>query len=207
MDSRKLIAGILLASGVLLAQGSSGSPLPISATVVGSNASRRGLAAATTGTGATVVLSTGPTLIAPALGTPASVNLANATGLPAGALPANIRTRAIGYTFDGGGSALTSGVTKYLTVPFACTIAAWNIAVDTGTATIKTWKIVTGTAIPTVANTLSTAGVAISSGTAVHSTTLSDFSSTTVTANDIFGFNLFAVSGATQVNFILECGQ
>jgi hypothetical protein len=117
------------------------------------------------------------------------------------------KIRAIGYTFDGGGAALTSGVTKYLTVPFACTISAWNIAVDTGTATIKTWKIATGTAVPTVSNTISTSGVAISSGTAVHSATVTDFTSTAVTANDIFGFNLFAVSSATQVNFIIECDQ
>lgn len=39
-------------------------------------------AATTTGTGSTVVLNNGPTLIAPALGTPASGTLTNATGLP-----------------------------------------------------------------------------------------------------------------------------
>jgi hypothetical protein len=122
-------------------------------------------------------------------------------------VPASVRVRAIGYTFDGGGSALTSGLTRYLTVPFACTLSAWNIAVDTGTATLKTWKVGTGTAVPTVSNTLSTSGVSIASGTAIHSATMTDFSSTTVTANDIFGFNLYAVSTATQVNFILECDQ
>lgn len=117
------------------------------------------------------------------------------------------KIRAIGVTFDGGGSALTAGLTKYLTVPFGCTISAWNFAVDTGTATVKTWKVATGTAIPTVSNTISTSGVAISSGTAIHSTTLSDFTTTAVAANDIFAFNLFAVSSATQANFILECNQ
>lgn len=121
--------------------------------------------------------------------------------------PGSGSVRAIGYTFDGGGSALTSGVTKYLTVPFACRLVAWNIAVDTGTATVKVWKIATGTAIPTVTNTISTSGVSIASGTAIHSATMSDFSSTAVTANDIFGFNLFAVSATTQLNFILECDQ
>jgi len=136
-----------------------------------------------------------------ALGVDASGNAESCTSL------APQKIRAIGYTFDGGGSALTSGITKYLTVPFACTISAWSITLDTGTATIKTWKKATGTAIPTVSDTLSTSGVSISTGTAVHSTTLSDFASTAVTANDIFAFNLFAVSAATQVNFILECDQ
>jgi hypothetical protein len=114
---------------------------------------------------------------------------------------------AIGYTFDGGGSPLTSGVTKYLTVPFACTINAWNLAVDTGTATIQTWKATTGTAIPTASSSISTSGVSIASGTAIHSNTVGDFTTTAVAANDMMGFNLYAVSSATFVNFILECDQ
>lgn len=118
---------------------------------------------------------------------------------------ANSKKRAIGYTFDGGGAVLSSGITKYLTVPFACTISAWNIAVDAGTATLKTWRLATGTAIPTVANTISTSGVAISTGTAVHSTTVTDFTSTAIAANDILAFNLTAVATATYVNFIIEC--
>ncbi|HWE49364.1 MAG TPA: hypothetical protein VG273_06225 [Bryobacteraceae bacterium] len=114
---------------------------------------------------------------------------------------------AIGFTFDGGGAALTAGTTKYLTVPFACTITAWNMAVDAGTATVKTWKTTTGTAVPTAANSISTTGVSISSGTAIHSANLSDFTTTSIATNDILGFNLSAVSGATQVNFIVECDQ
>ncbi len=114
---------------------------------------------------------------------------------------------AIGYTFDGGGSALTGGVTKYVTVPFDCTISAWNIAVDTGTATIRVWKAGTGTAIPTVSNSISTSGVSIGTGTAISSTATGDFTTTAVSANDILGFNLYAVSAATYVNFILECDQ
>ncbi|HEY4340281.1 MAG TPA: hypothetical protein VGM97_10085 [Steroidobacteraceae bacterium] len=122
-------------------------------------------------------------------------------------LPSSVKIRAIGFTFDGNGSTLSSGVTKYLTVPFACTISAWNFAVDTGTATVKLWKVATGTAIPTVANSINTSGVSIASGTAIHSTTVTDFTSTAVSANDIIGFNLFAVSSATYVNFMLECDQ
>lgn len=115
--------------------------------------------------------------------------------------------RAIGYTFDGGSSALDSGVTKYLTVPFACTISAWNLTVDAGTATVKIWKTGTGTNIPAVANSISSNGLSISSGTAIHSTDVSDFTTTAVTANDMIGFNLFAVSSATYANIILECRQ
>jgi len=114
-------------------------------------------------------------------------------------------SHAVGYVFDGGGSPLTAGAVGYLTVPFACTLQAWNITADTGTATIKVWKVASGTAIPTASNSINTAGVGISSGTAVHSTTLSDFSTTSITKNDLLGIDLFAVSGATKVSFVLEC--
>jgi hypothetical protein len=112
-----------------------------------------------------------------------------------------------GASFDGGGSALTSGKTTYFTVPYACTISAWNIAVDAGTATIDIWKIGTGTAIPTITNTIvAMAAPAISTGTAIHSTTLTGWT-TSVTANDIFGINLEAVATAKFVNIIVECDQ
>lgn len=113
--------------------------------------------------------------------------------------------RAIGATFDGQGSALSNGKTIYYTAPFACTINAWNMTVDTGTATIDIWKIASGTAIPTVTNTITASALpAISTGTAKHSTTLTGWT-TAVTANDIFGFNINAVSGATEISIVLGC--
>jgi hypothetical protein len=118
----------------------------------------------------------------------------------------NQNIRSWGGSFDGGGSALSSGKTTYVTVPFACTIAAYNILVDTGTASFDVWKVATGTAIPTVANTILSGGfLAISSGTALHSTTLTDFTTTTVSANDIVGINLEAVSGATFAQLVVQC--
>lgn len=116
-----------------------------------------------------------------------------------------IITHGIGYSFDGGGSALTSGLKKYVTVPFGCTVTGWNIAVDAGTATVDVWKIASGTAIPTIANTITGSAVpAISTGTAIHSATLTGWT-LVVAANDIFGFNLSAVSTATYVNIMLGC--
>jgi hypothetical protein len=113
--------------------------------------------------------------------------------------------RSFGASFDGGGSALAAGMSSHAqTLPFAGTIAAWNITLDAGTATVKVWKIATGTAIPTVANVINTSGIAISSGTAVHSTTLTDFTTTTVTANDIVIINITAVSSATKLNVTIS---
>lgn len=119
---------------------------------------------------------------------------------------ANQNIRAIGAGFDGGGSALTTGGVTYFTVPFACTIAAWNITVDTGTISFDVWKIATGTAIPTVSNSILSGGfLSIGSGTAVHSTTLTDFTTTTVSANDIFGIEIEAVSSATKSSLVIQC--
>lgn len=118
--------------------------------------------------------------------------------------------RGISFTIgDPGGSALTaaSTTTRYITVPFACTISAYNLAIDAGTITVKFWKIATGTAIPTVANSINTAGVGIASGTAIHSATVSDFSPTSVAANDIIAMNVTAVATAKFVNGVLQCDQ
>jgi hypothetical protein len=116
--------------------------------------------------------------------------------------------RSIGGGFDGGGSALTGGstATTYFTVPFACTIAGYNITVDTGTISFDVWKIATGIAIPTVSNTILTGGyLALSTGTALSSSSTSLFTTTTVSANDIFGINIEAVSSATKASLILQC--
>lgn len=117
----------------------------------------------------------------------------------------NAKLAQITGIIDGGGSAIANG-TSSICIPavFAGTITAYTITVDTGTCTLKTWKKATGTAIPTVADSISTSGVAISSGTVIRSTTVSDFTSTTVTANDLFIFNVTAISSATKISFTLE---
>ncbi len=124
-----------------------------------------------------------------------------------GACHAISSARTFGANFTNGGNALGSGYVTYFTFPFGCTIAAWNITISPAdTATFDIWKIATGTAIPTVANTIvAAAAPAIASGTAIHSTTLTAWT-TTVSANDIFGIKLQAVGGtATQATLNVEC--
>lgn len=131
------------------------------------------------------------------------------TGTGTVAMTSNSRTRIIGAGFDGGGSALVAGATAvtYFTVPYGCTISSWNVTVDTGTASFDVWKIASGTAIPTSTNTIvAAAPPTISTGTAANSSTLTGWT-TTVTANDIFGVNLSAVSGATKASVTLACLQ
>ncbi len=127
-----------------------------------------------------------------------------------GNIPAFVTSVTHGIPFtigDPAGSTLTvaTTTTDYFTVPAACTISAYNLVIDAGTITVKFWKIATGTAIPTSSNSISTSGVSISSGTANHSTTLSDFTTTTVTANDIMAMNVTAVTTAKYVQGVLQC--
>lgn len=102
-------------------------------------------------------------------------------------------------------SSSSAGQTTYFSVPYSCTIQGWTITVDAGTATVDVWKIASGTAIPTISNTITASATpAIASGTVLHSTTLTGWT-TSVSANDIFGINLRAVSGASQVSLIVQC--
>lgn len=111
----------------------------------------------------------------------------------------------IGFTIDGGGRAITTGKAKgFSTCSVPGKITGYSIAADTGTVTIKTWKVATGTAVPTSSNSISTSGVQLSTGTYVRSTTVSDFTSTTVAANDIFAWNIETISGPTELSFTLE---
>lgn len=133
-----------------------------------------------------------------------TVTLSDAGFLCGGATSKHGLSFAIG---DPGGSTLTaaSTTTDYITVPFACTITSYNLVIDAGTITVKFWKVATGTAIPTSGNSISTSGVSIASGTAIHSTTLSDFTTTTISAYDILAMNVTAVATAKFVNGVLEC--
>lgn len=114
--------------------------------------------------------------------------------------------RSFGTTFgDTAGSALSSGSVVYFTIPYACTIQAWNITVDAGTATFDIWKIATGTAIPTVTNTITASALpAIASGTAIHSTTLTAWT-TSVSQNDIIGIQLKIVATAKFAELDIQC--
>jgi hypothetical protein len=117
-------------------------------------------------------------------------------------------TRALVFNFDGGGTALATGKTLYLRVPFACTIVDWSIGSTTAeTVTVKFWKVASGTALPTVSNVISTAGVSLSTGTAVKSTTVTDFTTTAVAADDWLAATLTAVTASQFVNATLGCRQ
>lgn len=78
---------------------------------------------------------------------------------------------------------------------FSGTIVGWGITADAGTCTAKFCRKATGTAIPTISDSINTSGVQLTTGTAVRSSTVSDFTSVAVAAGDFFIVILTAVSG------------
>lgn len=160
-----------------------------------------------TGTGSVVLSASAILTGTPTSPTPAIDN--NSTQIATTAYVDRMKLRSISFQFGTpGGSAISTGVLGYVTVPFACSISGWSIQVDAGTATVKTLKVASGTAIPTLgSNSISTSGVAISTGTVIQSTTLTDFTSTTVTANDIMAADLITTSGVGYINFQISCSQ
>lgn len=105
-----------------------------------------------------------------------------------------------GFSFGATKSAgiATGAIKGEFTCPYAGTISAWHLATpDSGTVTVKFWK--RAGAYPTAANSINTSGVA-SSGNYVRSTTLTDFTTTTVNAGDVFVVEVTAVGG-TLTNF------
>lgn len=124
-----------------------------------------------------------------------------------GQIQGNLTEKLAVFSVDGGGSAITTGtVAGTVRVPFGATITGWSITSTgaTGTNTVKFWKHATATAIPVIGDSINTSGVSLTTGTAVNSSTLSDFTTTTVTAADMIRCAVNAVDGtATDITVTL----
>lgn len=118
----------------------------------------------------------------------------------------DLKTYTVGFTSDGGGSAIATGKVKgFATAKASGTIRAWTHTVDAGTPVIEVWKIASGTAKPTAANAINSVGVGVTTGTSVYSTDLSDFTTAAVAKGDIFAFSIKSNTGsATEMSFGLE---
>lgn len=189
--------------------------------------------ASQTGTGSKFVMDTTPTLVTPVLGvaTATSINkmaiTAPATSSTLAVADGKTLTASNTITLTGtdgvsqnisnakitqltamigdGVTTITAPVVSFaIPCTYAGTITGYTIAADAGTCTVKTWKKATGTAIPTVSDLISTSGVSLSTGTLVRSSTTSDFTTTTVTANDVFIFQVSSSATAKWVTFSLE---
>lgn len=108
------------------------------------------------------------------------------------------------FTLSSIGGLVIGKIPGFWTCPFAGTIQAWNLTVDTGTITLAIWKIVTGTVHPTSANTINTSGISLTTGTSIRSTVLTDFTTLAVSVGDIFAAQILAVSGVQDFGGSIE---
>lgn len=87
--------------------------------------------------------------------------------------------------------------------PFGGTITGWRIVTTTGaavTGTIKVWKKASD--VPAAADSINTSGVSIAAAKDINSTTLTDFTTTTISIGDRVAIHL--ESGTDPVTFSLE---
>lgn len=119
---------------------------------------------------------------------------------------ANINgTNGIGYTIDGGGAAIATGVAGTgVQVPFACTITSATLLADqTGSIVIDIWKDSYANFPPTVADTIcASAKPTISSGVKSTDSTLTGWTKT-IAAGDILYFNVDSVTSIQTVTLTL----
>lgn len=155
------------------------------------------------GNGTNYVAST-ETYAAP--GTSGNVMTSDGTNWTSSAVSTNYRVGGFTAHFSRGGVAIQTNDTIITpwTCPYSGTITGYSISADTGTCTLKTWKKANGTAIPTIADVISTSGVSLATGTHIRSSTVSDFTTTTVTAGDMFMAQVTATSGPTDITFQVE---
>lgn len=115
-------------------------------------------------------------------------------------------TAAVGYTIDGGGMEIATGVAGVgLTIPFNCTINEWTLQANTtGSIVIDIWKDSYANYPPTVADTITgTAKPTITSSTKGNSSTLTGWT-TSVSAGDVLYFNVDSVSLIQNVVLTLK---
>lgn len=171
-------------------------------------------------TAATSNSGTAPTINLSSLGA-VTVKLDGGSALTAGQMPKHglykydgtnfllmnaAQVGAIGFVFDGGGSALTTGVKGDLLIPFACTINSATLEADqSGSIVIDIWKKAYAVSSPpTVANTITaSAKPTLSTAQSSQDATLTGWT-TSISANDMVRFNIDSITTCTRVTLTLK---
>lgn len=125
-------------------------------------------------------------------------------GVNGAELATNTKIRSFGITIDGGGSAITTGVKGYISIPFSGTITQWDIFADqSGSIVVDVWKDTYANFPPTVADTIAAAAKpTLSTAQKNQDATLTGWT-TTVTAGDVIGFNVDSASTVTRVTIVI----
>ena len=114
--------------------------------------------------------------------------------------------RSVGISIDGGGTVITTGTKGYVEVPYAGTITEWKIiATPSGSVTFDIWK--SNAAIPTNSNTITaSAKPTLTTAQRATSTTLTGWT-TSVSVNDVFGFEVESATTVTKAVLIVVIQQ
>lgn len=125
-------------------------------------------------------------------------------GVNGAELASNTKVRSFGITIDGGGSAISTGVKGYVSIPFSGTITQWDILADqSGSIVVDVWKDTYANFPPTVADTIAgSEKPTLSTAQKNQDTNLTTWT-TTVTAGDIIGFNVDSASTVTRVTLVV----
>jgi len=115
-----------------------------------------------------------------------------------------VSTRAIGVTFDGGGSAITALSKADVRVPYAATITAVTMLADqVGSIVVDIWKDTYAAFPPTVGDSITAAAKpTITADDQSVDTTLVGWA-TAITANDCLRFNVDSCATITRCTLIL----
>lgn len=176
-----------------------------------------------TGTGE-LVFATSPTLVTPALGTPASGVLTNCTGLPLASVVeyatvlvtssigvtvqgynADLPIVEIAFVIDGGGAAIATGIKGFVEVPFNCQIDRVALLADqAGSIVVDIWKDAYANYPPSDADSITaSAPPTISSSVKSEDATLTGWTKV-ISAGDILAFNVDSVSAIQLVTVSLK---
>lgn len=112
-----------------------------------------------------------------------------------------------GISMDGGGSAITTGVKGFVTIPFACQIKGWYIVSDvSGSIVIDVWKA--AGAVPTVANSIAGSEKPTLTGASFASDVdLTTWTTIEVAAGDVIGFNVDSVATLTKCTLSIKISK
>lgn len=109
----------------------------------------------------------------------------------------------VGVTVDGGGSAITTGIKGYIQCPVTGTITKWTLLGDqSGSVEFDVFLDAFGAALPTT-SIVAAAPPALTADVTGTDSTLTGWS-TTVTAGDVFGFEVVSAATLERVTLQIE---
>lgn len=121
-----------------------------------------------------------------------------------------IKSAAIDFIIDGGGSAIAAALYGYVQLPFPCTITSVELLADrSGSITVDIWRCSysqfdAGSTHPVVGDSITASDTpALSSATKMSDSNLTGWS-VKLNKGDILGFNVTGVTSVQRISVILN---